>query len=93
MGGVEDVVFHGKNGYAVDPSNQAQFLNCVLDLIDHPEKRIQMGTFGKSFVLKTFSQQHLLQNTTQLYQTLLHKHFSFNLEKSERASNGCIERI
>lgn len=71
VGGVEDVVFSGKNGYVVSSGNENDFVQKILFLLGNLEKRQKMGQFGKSFVFENFGKEKLLENIDKLYSKLL----------------------
>ena len=71
VGGVEDVVLSGKNGYVVSLNDEAGFTHYLLTLLDDPEMRRRMGEHGRKFVLNNFGKENLLRDVDSLYSKLL----------------------
>lgn len=67
VGGVPEVVEHGKNGLLVpshEPSTLAKSINY---LFDHPQQAQAMGKWGKSYVVEKFGWAKIAQQTEYLY--------------------------
>lgn len=71
VGGVCDIVQHGKNGYLVESNNEKDFADKVLDLIKDAGKRKRFGEYGREAMKKRFSKDRLLRDTEDLYRAWL----------------------
>ena len=69
VGGVKDIVFHGKNGFVIDANDPKRFANCMTKLLEDASLRAEMGSFGKDLVFENYTQTKLLHHMSQLYQT------------------------
>lgn len=70
-GGIEDVVSDHQSGYLIPLNDERLFAEKILFLLDHPEKRREMGEFGKKRVFENFHEKRLVREVDQLYQRLL----------------------
>lgn len=71
LGGLPEVVEHGKNGLLVPPKDTASLAGAMLYMLNHREEAIQMGVEGRAIVKKKFSVQGMLEKIENLYQGLL----------------------
>jgi glycosyltransferase involved in cell wall biosynthesis len=65
--GTLEVVVDGKSGFAVPPGIPTRLAEAICRLLRDPELRQRMGRAGRQWVLERFSQETLLQQTTELY--------------------------
>jgi glycosyltransferase involved in cell wall biosynthesis len=71
VGGVEDVVEHGRTGYLA-PSGDAEGLaRAVLSLLEEPELRARMGALGRELVAERHAARRVAGVTAELYERLL----------------------
>lgn len=70
VGGVPDLVVHGKNGCLVPPGDAQRLSAAISDLIEHPERRRKMGENGKKRAID-YSADAMVQKIDQLYQAML----------------------
>lgn len=70
IGGIPDLVTHGKNGFLVPPKNSEQFAKYIQILFEDKEKREKMGLAGKKMALN-FSARNMVEKTAKLYKELL----------------------
>lgn len=71
VGGIEDIVLPGKNGYVVSLNDEEGFVQFIVSLLDNPGMRQKMGEYGKKFVWTNFGKEKLLTNMDRLYFRLL----------------------
>ncbi len=71
VGGVEDIVLSGKNGYVVSLNDEDGFVKLIVSLLDNPGLRQTMGEYGKEFVWNNFGKERLLRDVDSLYSKLL----------------------
>lgn len=69
VGGIPDLVVHGKNGYLVPPGDARRLSAAISDLIEHPEKRIKMGENGKKRAID-YSADAMVEKIDQLYRAM-----------------------
>lgn len=67
VGGVQDVIDHEKNGYITAVDDVKSFAGHVVNLINEPEKRDELGRSGKEKVLKNYSKERLVEDMRALY--------------------------
>lgn len=63
VGGTSQVVRHGENGFLMPyGATTGEWARAILDLLDHPEKRLRMGRAGRDLAEREFSQAALREN-------------------------------
>ncbi|MFQ6083735.1 MAG: glycosyltransferase family 4 protein [Candidatus Aminicenantia bacterium] len=70
VGGIPDLVTHGKNGFLVSPKNPEELAKYIQILIEDKEKRESMGQAGKEIALN-FSKEIMVEKIAKLYKELL----------------------
>jgi glycosyltransferase involved in cell wall biosynthesis len=71
MPGCREIVQDGENGLLVPPRDPYGLANAIERLIKDPELRLRMGRSGRQRVLDEFSEQHVIDQTLELYRRLL----------------------
>ena len=66
-GGVPEIVFHGGNGFLVDPADPADVAARVVELFDDPARAAEMGADGRRRVAERF----LASRMAEEYRSLL----------------------
>lgn len=61
VGGIPEVLDHGKCGWLVEPSNSKQLADAIKDCIQNPKKRIEKSEYGYQFVQR-FNSDNLIDN-------------------------------
>ncbi len=70
VGGIPDLIIHGKNGYLVPPGDALSLSAAIGDLIEDPEKGRKMGENGKKRAVD-YSADAMVQKIDKLYRTVL----------------------
>jgi len=70
VGGIPDLVTHGKNGFLVPARNPEKLAKYIQILIEDKEKKEKMGQAGKEMA-KIFSKEKMVENIANLYEKLL----------------------
>jgi len=70
IGGIPDLVTHGKNGFLVPPKNPKELAKHIQILIDDKAKREKMGLAGKKMA-SNFSNEIMVEKIANLYKKLL----------------------
>ncbi len=70
IGGIPDLIFHGKNGFLVPPRNSDELTQYIGLLLEDEYKRKIMGQEGKR-VSQNFSAEKMVQKIESLYDQLL----------------------
>jgi glycosyltransferase involved in cell wall biosynthesis len=77
VGGIPDLVIHGKNGFLVPPKNPKELAKYIQVLLEDKDKREKMGLAGKEMSLN-FSAENMVEKIAELYEELLiQKNISF----------------
>lgn len=71
VGGAKDIVKDGINGRLVVSDDTDGFSAAVLDLLNNSNKRMIMGNNGREFARKNFNKKRLVEDTKNLYESLL----------------------
>lgn len=67
VGGVEDIITHGENGFLTLINDVDTFANYVVTLINDEGLRIKMGNIGFESVINKYSRQRLVSDIKKLY--------------------------
>ncbi len=70
VGGIPDLVIHGKNGFLVPPKNPKELVKYIQILLEDKDKREKMGLTGKEMSLN-FSAENMVEKIAELYEELL----------------------
>jgi glycosyltransferase involved in cell wall biosynthesis len=73
VGGVEDIVVHGKTGFITAVGDTVSFANYLQQLIDDPVLRESFGKNGYEHVINRYSKQRLINDMKTLYHSFLKK--------------------
>lgn len=71
--GCREIIGHGINGLLVRPHDIDALADAVLQLIDNPVKRAEMGTAGRQLVLDGYTLRQVNRKTLALYNELLER--------------------
>lgn len=70
-GGTSEVVEHGKSGLLSKPNDIAGLADNIINLLQHAERRAQMGDYGRQRVLTQFSAQRMAADVANAYDWIL----------------------
>jgi glycosyltransferase involved in cell wall biosynthesis len=70
VGGIPDLVIHGKNGFLVPPKNPKQLAKYIQVLLEDKDKREKMGLAGKEMAYN-FTSERMVEKIANLYKKLL----------------------
>ncbi|MCK4759393.1 MAG: glycosyltransferase, partial [Candidatus Aminicenantes bacterium] len=70
VGGIPDLVTHGKNGYLVPPQNPEELAKYTQLLLEDKDKREKMGRTGKEMA-SGLTHEAMVQKITNLYEELM----------------------
>jgi len=70
IGGIPDLIVHGKNGFLVPPKNPVQLAKYIQILLEDEKKREKMGQAGKEMALN-FSKEIMVERISDLYKGLM----------------------
>ena len=71
VGGVQEIVKDGENGFLVPPDDPAALQSKIAFLLAHPEFSKKLGKNGRQLVIKNFSGKNLLKGYIELYKKVL----------------------
>jgi len=80
VGGIPDLVIHGKTGFLVPPKNSRQLARYIQVLMEDERKRKSMGQAGKEMALN-FKKEIMVEKIAKLYDELLLKKKTFSLPR------------
>jgi glycosyltransferase involved in cell wall biosynthesis len=69
VGGVPDLIEHGRTGHLVPPDDADAFADAIVQLASAPGTRRQLGAAARRFVEQRFSPSRLANDIDELYQT------------------------
>lgn len=70
IGGIPDLVIHGKNGFLVPPKNPKELAKYIQVLLEDKDKREKMGLAGKEMAYN-FTSERMVEKIANLYKKLL----------------------
>jgi len=70
IGGIPDLVIHGKNGFLVPPKNPKELAKYIQVLLENKDKREKMGLAGKEMAYN-FTSEIMVEKIASLYKKLL----------------------
>lgn len=71
VGGANEAIVHDRSGYLIDSNDDKSLAEHLLDLLQDPAKAARLGGEGKRIVTSKFSEAAQLQQTVELYNSLL----------------------
>lgn len=71
VGGIPELVIDGETGFLVPPNNVSQLAEALSQVLESESLRRRMGQAGRRRVERNFMLQRKLDQTEQLYLTLL----------------------
>ena len=71
--GCREIARDGINARLITPGNREELYGALLQLIQQPQIRIEMGARGREIAVNEFSQEQVFRETLALYQKILHK--------------------
>jgi len=78
VGGIPDLIEHGKNGYLFEPGDVGRFAELILELADDGGKRTAMGELLYEKALNEFSVESMARTQIEIYNSILKKHTALN---------------
>ena len=71
VGGIPEVITHGVNGYLHEHGNSQELAAAIMDLIEHPERRSEMGLTACERVRQNYSRQKFSNDIARAYSDLM----------------------
>jgi glycosyltransferase involved in cell wall biosynthesis len=71
VGGVADVVAHGRTGCVVEPGDEAGMAAAIIDLLNNPDRAVRLGEAARAHVVETYGAERLVRDIDTLYRQLL----------------------
>jgi glycosyltransferase involved in cell wall biosynthesis len=71
VGGIPEIIEHGKNGILLPPGNQEELLKAIKNLVDNREIRVAMGTHAMKTVNRQFTLEHSFANSLSIYESIV----------------------
>ena len=71
VGGIPELIQNGKTGFLFKKNNVEELANHIIDLIENPQKRIQMGKNAQEFIYNYASVDKIAQQKLKLYRNII----------------------
>lgn len=71
VGGASEAIVHDRSGYLINSDDDGSLAVHLLDLLGDPSKAARLGAEGRRIATSSFSESTQLQQTVQLYESLL----------------------
>ena len=75
VGGVSEVIEHGKNGLLIEPNSHELLADAILDLLTNKEKAQRMGLSARNKFESNFTLSAMIKKYEDVYASLLAHHF------------------
>jgi len=72
VGGIPETIKDNETGILVPPGHSEKFMQAIVFLLDHPDKRRAMGAAAQAWVESRFKAEDMTAHVERLYDTLLH---------------------
>jgi phosphatidylinositol alpha-1,6-mannosyltransferase len=69
--GIKDAIKHGENGYLIDAGNSEEFVSAIIDLIEDPSKRENMGKKARKFVVSHFNWDDIAKRYLREFESII----------------------
>ncbi len=83
VGGIPELIRNGENGLLVPPRDHRALARAIEELVDDPEKALEMGRQGRMRMEKNFTLERKILETERLCSSLLNRN-----ETNTQATNG-----
>ena len=70
VGGLREAIWHGRNGLLIE-NEPAAFAAAIRDLMDHPERRRQIGEAARQTIMERFTVDRMVRHTIETYRQVL----------------------
>ncbi|HKA02272.1 MAG TPA: glycosyltransferase family 4 protein [Candidatus Solibacter sp.] len=70
VGGLREAIWHGRNGLLIE-NDPAAFAGAIRDLMDHPERRKQIGEAARQTIMERFTVDRMVRHTIETYRQVL----------------------
>lgn len=71
IGGIPEVIQHGKNGILIPPNNAIKLAEAIQYLLDNEDVRARFGREGRKFVVENFSYSVIGKKLCRIYKEML----------------------
>lgn len=71
IGGIPEIITHGKNGFLVKPGDTDKIIEYILYLKNNPNILKKMGEEGRKTIIEKFSKEAVLTKFIKLYKSLI----------------------
>jgi len=68
---MSDIVSHEKNGYLLDPHDEVEWANAMIQLIENPEKSLTLGAEGRNLLEKSYSTDEMYEKILKMYDDVI----------------------
>jgi glycosyltransferase involved in cell wall biosynthesis len=66
-GGIPEIVKDGINGRLIEPGDSAALASAIVELLDDPTRRRELGQAGRRLVLERFSVEAMVEGNYRVY--------------------------
>ncbi|MGM0944148.1 MAG: glycosyltransferase family 4 protein [Bacteroidota bacterium] len=72
VGGIKECLSDGESGFLIPDRSVDAFCKKIIFLLDHPEKRTQMGQNAKTFISQNFKMNQVAKQYLDFFSSLIH---------------------
>lgn len=73
VGGTEDIISHGENGFVISQGNKEEFVNKIVFLLKNSKKAIRMGKKGQEMMERSFDPEKTRYKQIEIWRDILNK--------------------
>lgn len=70
---MSDIVSHNETGYVLDPHNENEWAQKMVELIKNPDDSIKMGRKGNEIFEKNYNMQNMYEKIINMYEKIIEK--------------------
>jgi len=71
VGGIPEVIHHGKNGILIPPNNPKKLAEAIQYLLDNKDLRTKLGREGRKLIMENFSYRVITRRLRRIYEEML----------------------
>ena len=71
VGGLPTLISHGQTGILVPKEDAGQLARAIIDLLEHPQKRSELGEAAHRFIVQHFPFENMVHQTLDVYRNAI----------------------
>jgi len=71
---MSEIITNNETGLLIDPYNEKEWANAIIQFIKNPQKSLKMGENGYQIIREKYSQKQFFEKLKKMYEDILNKH-------------------